>query len=80
MIWNYIFPGRMITGAEENLCITPLRCQNLKIKYINSASEIFENYFKFPRSRDLFIANIFNIIIDAMCYFDASHLIKAGAI
>ena len=70
----------MITGAEEHLCITPLRCQNLKIKYINSASEIFENYFKFPRSRDLFIANIFNIIIDAMCYFDASHLIKAGAI
>ena len=70
----------MITWAEEHLCITPLRCQNLTIKYVNSASEIFENYFKFPRSRDFFIANIFNIIFDAMCYFNASHLIKAGAI
>ena len=70
----------MITGAEEHLCITPLRCQNLKIKYINSASEIFENYFKLFKSRDFFMTNILNIIIDAMCYFDASYLEKAGAI
>ena len=64
----------MITWAEEHLRITPLRCQNLKIKYINSAFEIFENYFKFFKSRDFFMTNILNIIIDAMCYFDASYL------
>ena len=46
------------------------------MKYINSASEIFENYFKFFKSRDFFMTNIFNIIIDAMCYFDASYLKK----
>ena len=47
----------MITYTDEDLCITPLQCKNLKIKYmyINSASDIFENYFKFPRSRDLFL-------------------------
>ena len=70
----------MITWAEEHCVLRLLRCQNLKIKYINSASEIFENYFKLFKSRDFFMTNILNIIIDAMCYFDASYLEKAGAI
>ena len=74
--WKYIFPGRIITWAAEHLCNTPSRCKNLKIKYINSASEIFENYFKFFKSRDFFMTNSFKIIIDAMCYFDASYLKK----
>ena len=69
----------MITWAEEHLCIynTPLRCTDLKIKYINPVYEIFENYFKFPKSRDFFMTIIFNIIIDAMFYFDASYLKKS---
>ena len=28
-------------------------CQNIKIKFINSASDIFDNYFKFTTSRDM---------------------------
>ena len=50
----------MITWGEE-----PFTMQILKIKCINSASEFLENYFKFPRSRDLFITNMFNIY---MCH------------
>ena len=68
----------MISWAEEHLCIAPLRFKNFQTKYIDSVIEIFENYFK-PRSLDLFITKISNIIIDAMWDFDASYLIKAVA-
>lgn len=55
---NYIFPGCIVTWAEEHLCNTSMHCINRKIKYKNCASEIFEHYLKTFRSPDLYGTNI----------------------
>ena len=61
------------------MCISPLRCKNLKINTSIQHLRSLKINLNFQYHETFFITNILNIIMDAMCYLDAFYLIKAGA-